>query len=127
MEMVGRMFTVNVISDKSVQLVVKKIIRKKPVLISFSVYGYVKSNFDKLKLLKNEKIKITFSIAANLYKSRYYNDLNCEKVERVAEAPKYGNETVKDTGNPDLFNSKDSFIEGIENFIIDEETGEVLL
>jgi hypothetical protein len=127
MEMVGRMFTVNVISDKSVQLVIKKIIRKKPILISFSVYGYVKTNFDNLKLLKNEKIKITFNIAANLYKSKYYNDLNCENVERVSEAPKYGNEIVKDTGNADLFNSKDSFIEGIENFIVDEETGEILL
>ena len=77
--------------------------------------------------MKVEKIKITFNIAANLYKSKYYNDLNCEKVERVSEAPKYGNEIVKDTGNADLFNSKYSFIEGIENFIVDEETGEILL
>ena len=83
--MVGRLFTINAISDRSAQVVIKKIMNRKPSLIAFSVFGYSKKKLDEMKLLKNEKIKITYSISANYFNVKYYNDIVSIKIERVLD------------------------------------------
>ena len=115
--LVGRIYLINVISDKKVQIILKKQSRGKQVLISIEVFGKWKYEFDKLKLKKNDKISGILFVNANLYKGKFYNDLYFEKINVYTEKEKPLNLIKQET---DLFYGE----YGLGNkVIVDEITG----
>jgi len=114
----GRIYTINVISEKSIQIVLKKQSKGKQVLISVNVFGKWKYKADNLKLKKNDKITATLYINANLFKGKFYNDLYFEEIELYSE---------KSKSELNLKEEADMFYNGqlgISNkSIINEETG----
>mgnify|MGYP003336230601 CR=1 FL=1 len=114
-QLTGRIYTINVISDKSIQIVIKKTIRGKQVLIAVNIFGKWKYEADKLKLKKNDKITGVLFINSHLYKGKFYNDISFEKIEKYIEKPKPQKE--QPIPEHELFY-------GISNkVIINEETG----
>jgi hypothetical protein len=114
----GRIFTINVISEKSIQIVLKKQSKGKQVLISVNVFGKWKYKADNLKLKKNDKISATLYINANLFKGKFYNDLYFEEIELYSEKIKSELNLKKEA---DIFYNGQL---GISNkVIINEETG----
>jgi hypothetical protein len=114
----GRIFTINVISEKSIQIVLKKQSKGKQVLISVNVFGKWKYKADNLKLKKNDKISATLYINANLFKGKFYNDLYFEEIELYSEKTKSELNLKKEA---DIFYNGQL---GISNkVIINEETG----
>jgi hypothetical protein len=75
----ARILTINVLSDKSAQIVLKKQVHGKQVAIAIEVYGFWKEKFDALKLKPKDKITGTFYISSRLYKGKWYTNLNFVK------------------------------------------------
>jgi hypothetical protein len=124
MEINGRIYTINNLAKNSAQVVIKKTINRKQTLIAINVFGKWKDKMDAMKLLKNDKIKGTLYLKSNLYKGKFYTDVYFCNIERMADkknAYQYAN-NIKN----DLFDNTDSFIKD-DNYIVDEETGEILL
>lgn len=125
-EITGRILTINVLSDKSVQVVLQKQVDGKKTPIAIEVYGYWKLKLDELKLKKNEKIVGRVYIKSNLYKGKWYTDLTFKEVKRWEKKPKYNPFTnsyeVDEKKKPEheLFYE----VSNIGNkYLIDEKTG----
>jgi hypothetical protein len=132
LEMIGRIFTINKISEKSCQVVIKKTIMGKIRPISFNLFGVAKFKFDKQKFNKNEKVVIKYLPQSSLYKGKWYTELCLMEISIWVKKPKYDpytnsyqhqpkNEIPKDENE---FDEEDN-IGG--NYIVDEESGEILL
>jgi hypothetical protein len=116
----GRILTINVISEKSAQIVIKKKIFGEDTPIAISVFGFWKTKMDALKLKPKDKISGKVYLKANLYKGKWYTDVYFKDIILVAEKKKNNSENKSD-----LFNEKELGIGNIR--IVDEETGEILL
>lgn len=114
----GRILTINELHSKCSQIVIKKTIKGKLSPIAIEVFGFWKEKFDKLKATKNTKISGRVYIKSRLWKGKWYSDLYFNEVFLVEE-------NKKPTKEEGLFDESEG---GIGNkFIIDEETGEILL
>jgi hypothetical protein len=128
-EIVGRILTINKISEKVSQVIIKKQVRGKQTPIAFATFGYCKSKMEALNLNKGEKVQIKFVIKSNYYKEKFYTDVTLEEIKRYEPKPKY-NPQITTKPEHELFYEGDQEIGsgGISNnYIIDEETGEILL
>ena len=126
MELTGRILTINIISEKSAQIVIKKQMDGKVVPIAISVFGYWKQKMDEMKLLKNDKIGGRVYIKSNLYKGKYYTDIYFKEIQRIEQKPKNIFVAPNTPTEQNLFDETDYTLNGIGN-IVDEETGEVRL
>lgn len=116
MEISGRIFHINHLSDKVIQVVLRKKVNGKQTPIAFAVLGYWKDIvLNELRLKPKDKIRATVVLKSNLYKGKYYTDVTLKNIELVPEKIKEDN------------NSNELELESMDNYIIDEETGEVLL
>ena len=117
-DLTGRILTINEISPKSAQIVIKKTIKGKLSPIAVDIFGFWKEKMDKMKLKKNDKISGRLYIKSRLWKNKWYNDLYFNEITLIEDKKKKPEEN-------DLFTTDEG---GIGNkFIIDEETGEILL
>jgi hypothetical protein len=117
MEITGRIYHINPINDKVIQIVLKKKVYGKDTPIAFAVVGYWKDVVtNNLKLKIKDKIKGTVILKSNLYKGKYYTDVTLRDIELVPDKPK----DEKDE-QPTLD------IEPNGGYIVDEETGEIIL
>ena len=91
-EIVGRILTINQLSPKSSQVVIKKQVKGKVTPIAIEVYGYMKQKLDALKLQKNDKIVGKFSLKSNLYKGKWYTDLCFDEISRFVYLNPYHKE-----------------------------------
>lgn len=124
-EITGKILTLNVLSEKSLQVVLQKQINGKKTPIAIEVYGYWKEKFDSLKLNKNDKIVGKVYVKSNLYKGKWYTDLTFKEVKRWEKKKKFDFATrsyVVEEKKPEheLFFESDNMGGG---FIIDEKTG----
>ena len=123
MDITGRILSINEISEKSAQIVLRKQMKGKIVPVAINIFGYYKKKMDDMKLTKNEKIYGKLYMKSNLYKGKFYTDVYFEEIERVPEKPK----EPKPNQEPNLFEGgNDSFIQE-NNYIVDAQTGELLL
>jgi len=117
-EIKGKIFLINKVSDKSAQIVLCKNIRGKNVLIIISIFGIWKKKFEEKGIKKNDTISGTVYSDAKLYNGKWYNDLYFNEV--IKKQPRNRNRKMD---VQDLFSDG-----GIgNNYIVDEETGEILL
>lgn len=117
MEITGRIYHINPINDKVIQIVLKKKVYGKDTPIAFAVIGYWKDIvLNQLKLKVKDKIKGTVVLKSNLYKGKYYTDVTLRDIEIVPDKPK------EDKSEQATLN-----MDGYEGYIVDEETGEVIL
>lgn len=118
-ELKGKIVTIHKVSDKVSQIILKKQVKGKQVLISVALFGYWKDKMESLKLMKNDKIKGMLFLKSNFYKEKWYTDVYFQEVEKIQPKSK----SSKNEEEQELFGDG-----GIgNNFIIDEETGEILL
>lgn len=116
MEITGRIFQINPINDKVIQVILKKKVYGKDTPIAFAVIGFWKDMVvNELKLKPKDKIKGTVILKSNLYKGKYYTDVNLKDIEIIHDKPK--EEKVEYTNEMNFD----------DNYIVDEETGEILL
>lgn len=121
MEITGRVYHINPINDKVVQVVLKKKVYGKDTPIAFAVIGYWKDFvLNQLKIKAKDKIKGTVVLKSNLYKGKYYTDVTLRDIEIVPDKPK---ELTTTPESPTL----DLEIDKMGGYIVDEETGEILL
>jgi len=112
----GRIFQINYLSEKLIQVVLRKKVNGKATPIAFAVFGFWKDKvLNELKLKKDDKIRAMVVLKSNLYKGRYYTDASLKNIELIPEKQK----EVKDSGGGEL-----DFGMG---YIVNEETGEILL
>lgn len=119
-DITGRILTINYISEKSAQVVIKKQVRGKQVAIAINIFGFWLEKMKQLKLQKNEKIEGKVFVKSNLYKNKWYTDLYFCEVHRWIKKPKW-NETPEEPKE----NKTQTEIPIIHFY--DEETGEILL
>ena len=81
----------------------------------FSTWCYVCLIYRKVK----DKIKGTVILKSNLYKGKYYTDVTLRDIEIVPDKPK----EVSADGSEQISLS----MEGHGDYIVDEETGEIIL
>lgn len=116
MEISGRIFHINHLSDKLIQVVLRKKVNGKQTPIAFAVFGYWKDIvLNELKLKPKDKIRAQVVLKSNLYKGKYYTDASLKNIELVQEKIKQDN------------HSNELQLEQVDSYIVDEETGEVLL
>lgn len=120
MEITGRILAINEISEKSAQIVLRKMMKGKVVPVAIGVFGYYKKLMDDMKLQKNDKICGRVYLKSNLYKGKWYTDIYFEQIEKLPEKPKKNKTT-----EAELFENN-SFIKE-NNYIVDCNTGEILL
>jgi hypothetical protein len=128
-EIVGRILTINKISEKVSQVIIKKQIRGKQTPIAFATFGYCKGKMEALNLNINDKVQIKFTIKSNYFKNKFYTDVCLEDIKRYEPKPKF-NPQPNTKPEHELFYEGDDEVGdgGIGNtFIIDEESGEILL
>ena len=93
MEITGRIYHINPINDKVIQIVLKKKVYGKDTPIAFAVIGYWKDIvLNQLKLKPKDKIKGTVVLKSNLYKGKYYTDVTLRDIEIVPDKPKEEND-----------------------------------
>jgi hypothetical protein len=116
MEISGRIFHINHLNDKVIQVVLRKKINGKQTPIAFAVLGYWKDIvLNDLKLKPKDKIRATVVLKSNLYKGKYYTDVTLKNIELLQEKIKEDN------------NSNELQLQHMDDYIVDEETGEILL
>ncbi len=116
MEISGRIFHINHLNDKVIQVVLRKKLNGKPTPIAFAVFGYWKDVvLNELKLKPKDKIKATVILKSNLYKGKYYTDVLLKNIVLLPEKIKEDN------------HSNELELQSIDDYIVDEETGEILL
>jgi 3-polyprenyl-4-hydroxybenzoate decarboxylase len=129
-EITARILTIHLISDKSAQVVLKKQVKGKQVAIAINVFGFWKEKFDALKLQKNDKIVGRVFVKSEFYKTKWYTEFYFNEVKRFVAKPKYDPYT-QTYGNPVKKNTENELFEDADNignnYIIDDETGEILL
>lgn len=118
----GRILTINVVSQKLAQIVLKKQVAGKLTPIAINVFGFWKDKMDELKLLKNEKIGGTIYLKSNLYKGKYYTEVYFKEIERIQQIAKNTFFEQNKKTEQNLFDDDD-----ITTYIVDEETGEIIL
>jgi len=129
-EISARILTIHLISEKSAQVVLKKQVKGKQVAIAINIFGFWKEKFDNLKLQKNDKITGRVFVKSEFYKTKWYTEFYFNEVKRFVAKPKYDPYTntyetpIKKTQENELFDDADNIG---NNYIVDEETGEVLL
>ena len=117
-ELTGRIYTIHLISEKSAQIVVKRMQRKKQTLFVVNVFGKWKFRMDKMNLKKGDKICGIVYTEGSFYKTKWYNDIYFEDFEKIEDKRKpKENDIQMQFGDGGIGNK----------FIIDEETGEILL
>lgn len=125
----GRIYDINVISEKKAQVVLKRTYKGKPILSVYEAFGYVKEKMDALKLQKNERVEGRWYTKANLWKGKWYADNLILEIQRYVKKPKFnpmqGQAPINSTNEENLFGMDEDGIGG--GHIIDEETGEILL
>ena len=125
-EQKGRILTIHKISEKVSQVVIKIQYRGKQNIMAFATFGYSKIKMEALNLNINDKVLVHFMFKSNFFKTRYHTDVNLEDIKRYEKKPKY-NPMKQTKPEHELFFESESD-GGIGNsFIIDEETGEILL
>ena len=125
MEITGRILTINVLSEKVAQVVIKKQVDGKVVPIAINLFGFWKDRMEELHLNKGDKIGGRLFIKSKLWKGKYYTDVYFKAIQKIEDKPK--NEVKQVGSNFGLFDDVDEdTLDGIGN-IIDEETGEILL
>jgi hypothetical protein len=131
LEMIGRIFTTNKVSEKSCQVVIKKTIMGKVRPISFNVFGVAKFKFEKQQFNKNDKVVIKYIPQSSLYNGKWYTELCLMEISIWVKKPKYDPYTHSYQQQPQNpipnndteFDDEDN-IGG--NYIVDEESGEIL-
>jgi hypothetical protein len=125
----GRIYDINVISDKKAQVILKRTYRGKPILSVYEAFGFVKEKMDALKLQKNERVEGRWYSKANLWKGKWYPDNCITEIERYVKKPKFNpmqnQQAMNSTKEENLFDINEDVIG--DNHIIDEDTGEILL
>jgi hypothetical protein len=116
----GRILTINLISEKSAQIVLQKKIFGENTPFAINVWGFWKTKMDALKLKPKNKISGKVYIKCSLWKGKWYTELYFKEIIVIPEKQKKG--TEKET---DLFDNSEGGLGN--NFIVDEETGEILL
>ncbi len=109
MEITGRIYHINPINDKVIQIVLKKKVYGKDTPIAFAVIGYWKD------IVLNQ-LKLKVKEIVNLYKGKYYTDVTLRDIEIVPDKPK------EEKGEQTTLN-----MDGYGGYIVDEETGEIIL
>jgi hypothetical protein len=116
MEITGRIFDINHINDKCIQVVLSKKVNGKKTPIAFAVLGVWKDVVvNQLKLKPKDKIRGNVVLKSNLFKGKYYTDVVLKNIELIPEK-------IKDDKHEGELYDDDA-----QGFIVDEETGEVLL
>ena len=100
---VWKILTINVISDKSAQIVLEKQIKGKKTPIAINVFGFWKEKLDNLNLQPKEKIEGRVYVRSNLYKGKWYTDLYFKGIDRYVQKPKF----KKPDANLNLFEEKE--------------------
>lgn len=98
-DLVAKILTINVISEKSAQIVVEKQIKGKKTPIAINVFGFWKEKLDSLNLQPKEKIEGRVYAKSNLYKGKWYTDLYFKGIDRYVPKPKF----KKEQANLNLF------------------------
>ena len=76
MTIIGRIFDILVLDEKSVQVVLKKKLGNKVVPIAFNLFGYWKDKAIKdMKLKRKDKIKANVYMKSRLWKGKYLTDV----------------------------------------------------
>jgi hypothetical protein len=115
----GRILTINVISDKSAQVVLKKQVNGKKTAVAINVWGFWKEKVDNMKLNPNDKIEGVVYAKSSLWKGKWYTDLYFKGIDKVDETPK----VKKDDINMPIFditeeiNNPDGYYDDDGNFI----------
>ena len=129
--MIGRIFTTNKVSEKSCQVVIKKTIMGKVRPISFNVFGTPKFKFDKQQFNKNDKVVIKYLPQSSLYKGKWYTELCLMEISIWVKKPKYDPYTNSYQQQQTLIPNNDNEFDEEDNiggnYIVDEESGEILL
>ena len=126
MEITGRILTINVISEKVAQVVIKKQVDGKVVPIAINLFGFWKDRMQELHLNKGDKISGRLYIKSNLWKGKYYTDVYFKAIEKIENKPK--NQFKENTkSNVGLFDEIDDDELDKMGYIVDEETGEIRL
>lgn len=113
----GRVFDIELVNDKICRVILQKQVRGEKVPMAFAVYGKQRDLvLNQLKLKKKDKITANFDIKSRMYNGRWYTDVNLYNIELVPPKEKPGPE-----------NQEELDFEGHGDYIIDDETGEVLL
>jgi hypothetical protein len=115
----GRILTINIISDKSAQIVVQKQVNKKKTPIAINIWGFWKDKMDLLKLQPKEKIEGRVYAKSTLWKGKWYTDLYFKDVFRSVDKPK--------SDKPQEQNMFDNEEFGIGNVRLLDEDGNILL
>jgi hypothetical protein len=118
-DIVGKILVINIISDKSAQVVIEKTIKGKKTPIAINVFGFCKEKLDNLKLQPKEKIEGRIAPKSNLYKGKWYTELYFRGIDRYVPKPKY-----KPESKNKLFNNDMEY--GINNEPFIDENGEIL-
>jgi hypothetical protein len=121
-DLVARILTINIISDKSAQIVVEKQIKGKKTPIAINVWGFWKEKMDSLKLLPKEKIEGRVYAKSTLYNGKWYTDLYFKGIDRYVGKPKFN----KSEPPPNLFHEDDD-PRGINYQPIYDENGNIIL
>lgn len=125
-EITGKILTINILSEKSAQIVLEKQIKGKKTPIAIEVFGYWKEQFDKLNLRAKDKIVGKFVMHSRLYKGRWYTDLNFREIKKWEKKPKYDfiNKTYITEEKPKLVEHELFYeTEASRELIIDKKTG----
>lgn len=123
MVIVGRIFEIHHLNDKSSQIVLKKKMGDKIVLVAIEVFGYWKDKaLNEQGLKPKDKIKGNVYMKSRLYNNRYYTDVFFKDIIKVEEyAPSKitpGAKPAAQDAEPDLF------AQG--RYIVDVQTGEII-
>jgi len=126
-DITGRILTIVKVSEKFSKIVLKKTFRGKQVPIAIGVWGDCKAKMDELRLNKNDKIQGKVFPKSNLYNGKWYTDLYFLEIKRYVQKPKW-NGLVDTAQKPK--NKPEELFDDLSNgigYIVDEETGEILL
>ena len=119
-DIVGKILMINIISEKSAQVVVEKQIKGKKTPIAINIFGFWKDKMDSLKLQPKEKIEGRVYVKSNLYNGKWYTDLYFKGIDRYVQKPKF----KKTESNLNLFEDDES--KGINYQPVYDDNGNIL-
>jgi hypothetical protein len=119
-DIVGKILMINIISDKSAQVVIEKQIKGKKTPIAINIFGYWKDKMESLKLLPKEKIEGRVYVKSNLYNGKWYTDLYFKGIDRYVQKPKF----KKPESNLNLFDENEN--KGINYQPVYDDNGNIL-
>jgi hypothetical protein len=120
-DIVGKILMINIISEKSAQVVVEKQIKGKKTPIAINIFGFWKDKMDSLKLLPKEKIEGRVYVKSNLYNGKWYTDLYFKGIDRYVQKTKF----KKPESNLNLFEEDE--IKGINYQPVYDDNGNIIL